>query len=73
MESRRVPVSFLATRQVEVPFNQEGVTVGGGGLHDQELRLPFCKFWLRSLLDIGMSCVGLVDVSGARKESRLET
>ena len=73
MESRRVPVSFLATRQVDMPLNQEGVTVGGEGLQGQGLRLPFCKLRLRSLLDIGMSSVGLDDVSGARKESRLET
>ena len=31
MESRTVPVSFLATWQVDVPFNQEGMMVGGRG------------------------------------------
>jgi len=29
-----MPVSFLATWQVDVPFNQEGVMVGGEGLQD---------------------------------------
>ena len=34
MESRMMPVSFLATWQVDVSFNQEGVMVGGEGLQD---------------------------------------
>lgn len=45
---------------------------GGEGLQDRELRLPFWKFGLRSVLDMGVSSVALDDVSGAREGSRLE-
>ena len=72
MESRMVPVSFLATWQADVPFNQDAVTVGGEGLQDGEFRLPFRKFRLRRLLDVRMSSMELDDVSGAREGARLE-
>ena len=35
-----VPVSFLATWQVAVPFNQERVMVGGEGLQDGNSGAP---------------------------------
>lgn len=72
MESRTVPVSFLATWQVDVPFNQEGMMVGGEGLQDGEFRLPFWKFRLRRLLDMRMSSMELDDVPGAGEGARLE-